>query len=162
MTANFFDLSVDGDVQVSRRLERFAERADNATPLWFNIMQYLVGAEKRQFNSQGGTGSGGWAPLAQSTKDQKAAQGLDPRILHATLRLRNSLTSMGGGDAVRIVEDDFMAFGTTVPYAGFHQRGAGVKQRRPVELTEGQRKTIAKRMQRWLVTGDVRTAGGAL
>jgi phage gpG-like protein len=159
--AAFFQLSIHGDVQVSRRLERFAHRAGDASPLWHNIIEYLERAEVRQFNSQGATGSGGWKPLASTTKEYKRLAGLDPRILHATLALRDSLTK-GGGDAVRVVTDQSMGFGTTVPYARFHQLGEGVPMRKPLELTEGQRKTIAKRIQRWIVTGDVYTASGGL
>lgn len=159
--AAFFELTANGDVQVARRLERFAARAEDASPLWHAITDYLQRIEQVQFQSEGKF-SGGWYPLAPSTV---AAKGHD-RILYLTGRLWESLTG-GNGDSIRVIEEDFMAFGTTVPYAGVHQHGTlrqgvgdgSIPQRRPVELSEGQRKSIAKRCQRWIVTGDVLAVG---
>lgn len=147
----YFSLSISGDVQVSRRLERFAERAESARPLWANIIRYLERLSEQQFSSQGKF-SGGWWPLADSTVQRKGHD----TILLDTGRLWDSLTG-GNADSIREIGDDAMAFGTTVPYAGVHQTGGDPHptQRRPVELTEGHRRTVMKRLQRWIQSGEV-------
>ena len=147
-----FQLSGAGDLQVSRRLERWAFRAEDASPLWHSIIDYLQRIEQVQFDSEGKF-SGGWPELAPSTI---AAKGHD-RILYLTGELQESLTG-GNGHSVRVVEPQTMAFGTTVPYAGVHQHGSEdghIPMRKPVELTEPQRKTVAKMLQHWIVTGEV-------
>lgn len=153
--AAFFEMTASGDVQVARRLERFAHRAEDASPLWHAIIDWLQRQHEVQFRSEGKF-SGGWPELADSTI---RAKGHD-QILYLTGRLWESLTG-GNGDSIREVEEDWMAFGTTVPYAGIHQHGAdNIPMRKPTELTEGQRKSVAKRCQRWIVTGEVLAVGG--
>src|SRR5205807_5567870 len=71
------------------------------------------------FRSQGG--SDRWAPLAASTVAYKARHGLDPRILHATLRLRKSLTTFDGEDHIFEITEDEMMVGSRTPYGIFHQ-----------------------------------------
>ncbi len=109
-----------------------------------------------QFDSQGGYGSGGWQPLADSTVKSKAARGLDPRIMHATLRLRRSLVDQGGADQLLEVTPSSLAYGTTVEYAKFHQQGGGnLPRRRLVEPPEGDRRQAVRTLQRFFVTGEV-------
>jgi phage gpG-like protein len=100
--------------------------------------------------------SGGWQELADSTKARKAAKGReDPsRILYDSGDLFKSLTEAENDNAIRVSEHDEMRFGTTLPYAEFHQLGHGVPQRRFLELTETDRhQTFVQQAQRFLVTG---------
>jgi phage gpG-like protein len=149
------DLDVFGDKQVARELLRFGDRAADVRPAWNAIIGRLERLEAEQFDSQGGRGSGGWAPLAPATVAEKARRGLDPRILHATGRLRASLTGRGG-DAIRESHPDEMRFGTSVPYARFHQQGTSrMPRRREIELRELDRHMIfVQTVQRFLVTGE--------
>lgn len=149
------ELDAFGDRQVDRELLRFADRAVDATPAWAQIIIDLAHLEHEQFASEGALASAGWAPLAPATVARKAAAGLDPRILHATGKLAASLTEpLGGGDAIREVAPDEMRFGTTVPYARFHQLGTErMPQRRPIELRERDRRALVQTLQRFLVTG---------
>lgn len=151
-TTAFFELTASGDVQVSRRLERFAHRAEDASPLWREIMGYLERIEQVQFQSEGKF-SGGWPELADSTIQ---AKGHD-QILYLTGRLWESLTG-GNGDSIREIGEDEMAFGTTTPYAVHHQFGSADGEhppmRKPTELAEYQRKGIAKALQRWVQNGE--------
>lgn len=142
-----------GDQQIARDLLRIDARVMDARPAFAQIINDLERIEGRQFDSQGGYGSGGWQPLAAATVARKQAQGLDPRILHAKGDLSGSLTGKGG-DGLREVFPSSMAFGSRVPYAKYHQTGTGrMPQRQPLELPEGDRRAIPRTLQRYFFTG---------
>lgn len=144
------ELSVSGDKQFSREMLRWDTRATDMRPAFEEVANDFLEIERRQFDSQGGHGSGGWKPLSPDYLRRKVAAGHDPRILHRTLRLRKSLT-MSTADSVRRITSDDMFVGTKVSYAGAHQRGgAHLPQRRPVELTETDRRRWIKILQRYL------------
>lgn len=156
-------LEIFGDVLVRRELLRFAGRGDDLRPV-FNELAYDFNAiETAQFDTQGQRGSGGWAPLAPSTIARKEKAGLDPRILHATLAMRNSLTRRGARGSVRTVRRDQLILGTRIrsvrgfPYPAAHQNPGRAKhpRRPPVALTDEDRRRWVKAVQRFLVTGEV-------
>jgi phage gpG-like protein len=152
-------LTIDlaGDVQVSRELLRFAGRMEDATPAFRQIASELRGDERRQFDELGGFASGGWRPLAPSTVASKlrstdpTVSGNAERPLHATERLMRSLTDEHDQDHIEQVEPDQLTFGTSVPYASFHQLGEGVPQRRPLEVREQDRRGMVRTLQRFMV-----------
>lgn len=150
------EFDVFGDRQVARDLLRIGDRAVDATPAFAQMLLDLVDLEREQFGSEGQRASGGWAPLAASTLARKRANGLDERILRATGALYESLEeTSSGGDAIRHADPTQMVFGTTVPYARYHQLGQGVPRRRPVELAERDRQGLVKTLQRYVMTGDL-------
>lgn len=152
---------ISGDVQVDRTLERWVDRADNMRPALSALADDFLRIEDRQFNSQGLFASGGWTPLKQSTVERKALLGLDPRILHATLALRNALTQRGAPHQVRRVTNDEFFAGTDLIYAGVHQNPvtSPLPRRRPVELRETDRRQWIKTLQRFLVDGTIAIRG---
>jgi phage gpG-like protein len=145
-----------GQEVVAREILRpLGRRASDLRPAMDAALDIIRDAEGRQFDTQGADGSGGWAPLADSTVQRKARAGLDPRILHATGDLVASVTT-DSGDNIGISRKDGLDFGTTLPYAGFHQTGTGRMPARPVvQLPERDRRQIMKVAQRYLVTGKV-------
>lgn len=156
-------LDVFGDQQLDRTLLRFEQRARNFRPVFELLASRFLKINRGQFSSQGGRGSGGWKPLAASTVARKKAQKLDPRILHATLALRKSLTILGTPGQVRVITDDTLTLGTSVkskkgyPYPAVHQHGSKdgrIPQRRPVEFTDADRKEWVNELQRFLVGSD--------
>lgn len=150
------DIEVFGDKQTSRELLRFSERPANMRPVFWKIADEFRNIERNQFQSQGGA-SRGWRPLQPATVSAKARAGLDPRILHATLRLRKSLTHRGR-DHIRKFRDDEMFVGSKVPYGVHHQFGApggNLPRRRPVDLMERDRKDFVRRMQLWILKGEL-------
>lgn len=163
-------LEVYGDVQLQRDLLRFNERLTDLTPAWESLADEFLALEKAQFDSQGGFASGGWAPDAPSTLAYKARHGLDPRVMHATLALRESLTSRGAPGSVRRITPTSMEVGTDVrspegfPYAAAHQapHAPGRKRRRVIELRPVDRERWVKVVQRFVVTGEVATGGVGL
>lgn len=149
------DLDTFGEKQFSREILRMGRNAGDMKPAFDEIHELFLKVERQQFSSQGGAYSGGWKPLAASTKAYKARAGLDPRILHATLRLRGSLTQEAHPDHVYRASADEMFVGTKVPYAGVHQnpKTSPLPRRRPIEFSDAVRTDIVKILQRHLVEG---------
>jgi phage gpG-like protein len=152
------ELDFFGEDLVASKIVGVGERAEDLRPAFRRVVKLLNQAATRQFDSEGVYGSGGWAPLAASTKRQKAAKGLDPRILHATGRLKGSLQGKNA-DRIQRVNRQSLVFGTYTRYAVFHVRGTsarrsksspygplpqGMPKRRPMELTKGDRRLITR------------------
>lgn len=151
-----FVFEAHGETLVDREFERFAEHAENLTPVWKNLADLLRNVSKRQFSSEGQYASGGWAPLAPSTLAAKKRQGLSSKILHATLALKNSLTQKSSSDQQLIITPLQLVFGSLVEYAGFHQHGTSTMPRRPpLDLREATRREFVRRIQRYIVTGNL-------
>jgi len=154
--AMWLNVDVFGEVQFSRELLRIVDRTTDMRPAWQAVHRSFLGAERRQFATEGGTYSGGWAPLKPTTVASKIAAGLDPRVLHATLRLRRSLTSELSADHVFRMSFDEMFVGSSVPYGVHHQFGTKFMQRRrPVEFNDALRKRWVKIMQSWIMKAEV-------
>jgi phage gpG-like protein len=151
-----FRLEAFGDDIVSREMLRVKDHAMDMRPAFHKLHESFIGAEKYQFNTQGG--SERWAPLAASTIAYKARHGLDPRILHATLRLRKSLTTFEGEDHIFEITEDEMLVGSRTPYGIFHQSRqprTRLPRRPPVNLTETLKRRWIKYLQTYLMTGAV-------
>lgn len=142
---------VFGDKQVSRELMRFGERAIEAEPAFHEIADRMRIAIDAQFESEGAHGSGGWQALQPATVEKKTAMGMDPRILHATGLLRETLT----GDSAWNVHAQGLELNTgAAPYGVFHQQGApraNIPVRKPVEFTMTERQEFVKVLQEWLM-----------
>jgi phage gpG-like protein len=140
-------VEVDGEKAVERKLLRLGQAPD-LRPIAGELRTYLFGVEREQFDTEGHSGSGGWAPLKPSTVARKAALGRDPRILRSTELLYRSLTSAGSLDAVFSVTSDTMVFGTRDPVAKFHHRGTRrMPQRKVIDLAERNRRALVKIIQ---------------
>lgn len=148
-------VDVFGDTIIERELLRFSDRALDARPAWLAIMEDFEDEMTQQFDTEGAHASGGWPQLAAATVAYKASHNLDPRILHATLRLRESLTESSGEDAIRMVDPSFMVFGSDVEYGEYHQQGRGVPVRKPFALTEMAKQRAVQTLQRYIVEGEV-------
>lgn len=118
-----------------------------------------------QFATEGGHLSGGWAPLAESTLDDKFRDGFALAILHRTMQLRFAMTDDGAFDVgpfhlaygpSRLAEDgtdlvEVHSLGR--PPGG---RGGAMPARPPWEVTERFTEFIENRFEEWL--DDLRTA----
>jgi phage gpG-like protein len=139
-----------GEEQIARTLEGIEDRAEDASEAWEAIADRFVVAQRRQFASEGGYGSGGWSPLSPRYAAWKARHYPGKGILERTDELRRSLTE---GPEVRIIQPHDAWIGSTVGYGRYHQGGDGVPRRRPVEFPESERREWAKIVQRFLRTG---------
>lgn len=147
-----------GDTQLERTLDRFAAGAEDATPAWEAIADRFVHVERRQFATEGKSSSGGWAPLSPKYAAWKAQHYPGKPILQREGHLVRSLTRRPLG--VERIEPQEAWLGSDIDYGAFHQRGAGnLPRRRPVELTEAERRLWVKILQRFIVTGQAPTVG---
>jgi phage gpG-like protein len=144
-----FSFEAYGDRLVSREILDMGDRALDARPAFRLIVDDFRTFEAERFDSEG---DGTWKPLQPQTIAEKARKGLDPRILHATGRLRLSLTKKGAPGSYSRVYPNFMLFGSTVPYAHFLQTGTRrMPARKPLGFTEAQKVTVLKRLQEHIV-----------
>jgi phage gpG-like protein len=149
-------ISVFGDDVLARDLLRMKDRAMDMRPAFEAIHESFKTVEDWQFGTQGGVHK--WAPLAASTVAYKARLGLDPRILHATLRLRKSLTETANADHIFEATRDTVVMGSRVPYGIFHQSTRPrrrLPRRPPVDLSETAKREWVKILQRYLTTGEL-------
>jgi phage gpG-like protein len=138
------ELDFFGEDLVASTIVGHGQRAQDLRPAFRRVVKTLQASAERQFDTEGVYGSGGWAPLAPSTKRQKAAKGLDPRILHATGRLKGSLQGKNA-DKISRISRQSLVFGSYTSYAVFHVRGtARMPRRRPMQLTKGDRRLITR------------------
>lgn len=151
------EINVDGDVQVSRELLRFADRMVDARQVFRDIADDLREIETQQFATAGRRSSGGWKKLKEVTIAAKIAAGVNNGILQATYALRDSLTKKNDPHHVEDIEKDSLRFGSTDEKLPIHQKGsadgAHPPQRRPLELTKLDRTNITKKLQRFMVEG---------
>ena len=153
------EVKVFGDAQVSREILRVGKRPSNSRPLWPSIIDLMEKRIENNFRTQGKYASGGWAPLKPRTIAVRKAKGHVPiKILTATGELRSALTSSSASGAKRIRKKAMLVFGTkgSVNYGGHHQFGTeNMPMRKPAEFTDATRKELVKRMQRFVITGEV-------
>ena len=89
------------------------------------VLKTLRSAEDLQFSTEGAAFGGDWPPLAPSTLAAKERAGLGNRpMMVRTALLRNSLTTRAAG-SIAEVSRFALVFGTSVPYAVYHQQTTG-------------------------------------
>lgn len=151
-------IEIFGEKAISRRLLRLGERAVDATPAFEAIAGLFYESEKKQFDSEGEWASGGWAPLKQSTIDDKLRAswfgGTSERILQRTGAMMRSLTESDGPFSRQVIGPDFVELESTVPYGKFHQFGTSkMAMRKPVELPQSVKTSMVKVLQAWVLGG---------
>jgi phage gpG-like protein len=139
---------VTGDEQVEHRLLGMAARSMNFSPVLGLIAEDMADKVDEQFDE----GQGNWAPLAPATVAQKAREGLDPRILHATVSMRRSFADEGHPDHVEHVTDSELLFGSSDPKAPLHQAGTSrMPARRILDFTPANFRVWSKMIQAYLI-----------
>ena len=86
------------------------------------IAEDLCEMEAEQFSSAGASGGTPWAALASSTVKRKDGAG---GILVSSGALLDSLTDPESPNHVEAIDKLSLDFGSSLPYAGFQQTGAG-------------------------------------
>lgn len=150
-----FEMQAHGDKLVARELTRLGDRALDASAAFEEIAGQFMRAEKRRFET---VGDGTWPPITASTRARKAAS-KNPtvvananRVLVATGQLRRSLSVPGAPDQQVIVQPRSLTFSTTVPYAGYLQRGTSrMPARKPLGFTEHAKRDAVRTLQRHII-----------
>lgn len=142
-----------GEEQFSREIIRVGSRGANAQPVFNVIADDWMDWNREQFNSEGRRASGGWAELRPATI---AARGSAHPILQVTgallaeLTRRSNVTITDSWIHLQIPDEQD-------EYGRYHQGGTSLMaQRRPIEFTDMDRTDMTKRVQRYLITGEVR------
>lgn len=140
------DVDVFGVEVLSRQILRKADHVKDFRPAFRRIRDRLRAVAKRQFQTEGGYGSGGWPPLAAATIERKRALGQPSRILVATGALRDSLEGTGAGHTERFGSHE-MHWGSTIPYGKYHMTGTKrMPRRQPMNMPEAERRNIVKEL----------------
>jgi phage gpG-like protein len=119
LTKFFFE--AQGFKEVEVKFDRAATAAMDASPAMHAVADYMMGVEAEVFNSEGARGGTPWAPITFYWLTRKWREGLDLRIGHATLFLRNSLTWRGAYGQILEVGPHSLRFGSAFRYAGTQQ-----------------------------------------
>lgn len=145
------DFSVLGEKQVSQMLSRTTDKAADLGPYWLMVTGLLQDTIAEQFRTEGGR-TGGWAPLSDRYALDKVRRFGAAPILVATGALKDSLTG-GSGFIQRQEGNESLRFGTSLGYGVYHQSGTSrMPQRRILDLTSDDRRTMMKMLQRHLFT----------
>jgi phage gpG-like protein len=145
------NFEVLGEKQVSQMLSRTTDKAADLGPYWLMVQGLLTETIREQFDTQGGR-TGGWEPLSERYASDKVRRFGSQPILVATGALRDSLLG-GPGRIVRQEGNESLLFGTQLGYGSFHQSGTvNMPQRRILDLTNDDRRTMMKMLQRHLFT----------
>lgn len=102
---------------IRKRLQGMEDRSFNAAPAFDEIAGMMMDIMGKVFDSQGRRGGGSWRKLTSDWLARKRHDGLDPRILHSTGALRESLTVRGADDQIVDISARNLVFGSQLPYA---------------------------------------------
>lgn len=147
---------IDGKAQFDRVFRRLDENFKDLSPIWDDVRDAFWNIEEDQFQSEGAKGrSGRWAPLSPKYEKQKIARyGTFAVIAGVLIASENLYKSMTRETAHTVYRKDkkSMTVGTNLPYAAYHQRGAGrLPKREIISLSEKNKKDLQKSIQESLV-----------
>jgi phage gpG-like protein len=146
-----FTVEQKGAYEAAAHLHRLGARGADIRPTQERVRGVYLQSTERRFRSRG---DGTWPPLQDSSRERKARAGVDPRPLRWTQALFESLTLQSGPDQINQADPTEMRFGTDVPYARFHDRGAGVPRRKLIELRPAEQKQIAGIVEKYVAKGE--------
>jgi hypothetical protein len=143
-----------GEVQLDRTLARVGVGLTDARPLWEDLTDRFVRFTRRQYDTEGGAGSGGWQALSPRYAAWKARHYPGKPILERTGRSKRLVTVRPL--QVEELSASRMVIGATDDVLRYHQHGAGnLPRRRVVDLPESERRTWVRRSHRFLMTGNL-------
>ena len=152
------DITVTGERENARRIFAVGERGMDMRPIFEVLSEDWEGIVDAHFESEGQRGGRRWNRLSQSRIDQKAREDLDPRILHATLALRKSLTVRGAKGSIRRITPHTMLRGTSIFYGEYHHDGTARLPMRPLYVFKhSDRAAWADVMSDFVISGRVRS-----
>lgn len=119
-------VSVDSD-DAERQLRQLALFLSDLRSFWPKVVPLATSWFRRQFDTEGGFGGQGWAPLAFSTVQRKAALGLRPQILQATGAMKQAASRPSRTATARS-----LTLTINDPKLGYHQEGTSRMPARPL------------------------------
>jgi phage gpG-like protein len=107
-----------GEKEAGVRLRAYGRKVSDFEPLWRQLIDDFARAEAAWFSSRG---EGKWPPLSPGYARWKEVAFPGRPLMVRTGRLKESLTSVVQLGARADLDRDRVSFGTSVPYAKFHQ-----------------------------------------
>lgn len=141
-----FVIKAMGAKQVATKFERMGIAAISAKPAMESVADLMMQIFEQIFQSQGRRGGGSWKRDSAAWLLRKQRNALDPRIGHATLALRRSLTVREDPNQRLVVTDTTVDLGSMLPYAAAENRN------RPfVKFTAGDRLEMRQIVRDYLI-----------
>lgn len=134
-----FELNLDlsGDTQLMAGFSRFADDVKDLSEAFREIAQdFHQTVEKKQFETEGAYGSGGWKPLSDNPPGKGYASWKAKNYPGRPLLVQSGLMkeSLMGENPYSIedIQPLQMRLGTQIKYALYHQKGTSKMPARPV------------------------------
>lgn len=141
--------TVLGSQQLLRSLTRIISASHDLSGAFEEFGEEFREVEKERFDAEG---FGDWPPLSPAYAARKLRLYGNKPILRATDALYQSLTIKGAPGNVSIVQPMSADFGTSIPYAVFHQTGTSRMPARPeILLREEDKRRLVRAVQRHLI-----------
>lgn len=154
--------SIDGQDVVSVGLGRWRHQLHDLTDYWLQYAGPRLSEDVQKNFDEGGTPSGGWAPLSPGYAKWKAKHYPNRGLLIRTERLKRSLRFVAGPgflaqpgpDTIVEASERAFVFGTRVPYGRHHQRPTGNRppRRRILFLPAGASTVYGKLLHQYAVS----------
>ena len=136
-----------GDERFVRGFSRFLDHIDDMSPIFEELHKDFQEMNLENFTA-GGTPQK-WKPLSPDYAAWKAIVRPGRPILVFDGHLKGSLTGKNEFTVKKIGRHE-AEFGTSVPWAIYHQKGGGrLPRRKPVQLTDPRREKWVKMIHRW-------------
>lgn len=145
-------VNIEGLAEFDRTFTRFTANLRDWRELWPAVIGELRRITQEQFAFEGKGTTGQWRQLSPKYAQWKELKFPGSTILSRTGRLVKSLTRRSG-DSIIIGKPDLLIFGTSVPYAIYHQSRRARKKlpRRPIfDFSEDDKNRLTKAIQRAL------------
>jgi phage gpG-like protein len=139
---------------IERKLQGLAAAADDLTPIWPYVGNYLARVTRQQFSTKGRRSGDPWVPLAPSTLREKRLKGWPRSPLVRTGEMKGTLTSRPM--EVEVYNRRTAEFGTNNKKAVWQHFGTfrngkrHIPPRRIVAVTDFDRVQIARIIKRHL------------
>lgn len=145
-------MQVLGIERVKRRLGSARDRSRDVRPAWAAVGDDVADAMAMQFMTAGAAAGRPWAPLNPDYLAWKVAHNYDPRTLHRTRRMRDSLVSRPMD--IEEYHAEYADFGSSDEKLPFHQYGTSrMPQREVLFWHEPLITRTVRRVRNYIVTG---------
>lgn len=139
-----------GDRAAASSIREVGERGSDIRGASAKVRTVYRQAQERRFRS---SGFGTWAPLKRSTVAIKASAHKPSEPMVRSGALKRSLTAARASAQVDERTKSELVFGTTLPYATFHEEGKGKAKRSLVDFPEKDERAMAEAMRDYVTEG---------
>jgi hypothetical protein len=147
-----YTIKTVGADRAAKAINDTGRRANDVKPAGSKVRAAYQEAEAEIFRRNGGAVA--WKRLEDSTREVKRRLHQDNGILRASGALHKALTASRAKDQVDDRRAHELAFGTTLPYADYHESGRGQAKRPTQAFTAAQLQRINDAIGDYIATGD--------